>query len=321
MIITIQDREFVLLTQCPLIETTERIAFRTEVHQAIDSTEQRVLLSESARQTFNYSLLAVRDAIASMFSEFKQYLRAEYLIPQMLEQMSVASFSGDFISCDTSQLSVNAGTYLLIKSGAEEHAVLVEEIGRYQIVEDEPVYQDGYRIHESLELNSPILQPLRVCIIDADLSAQMNSLMFKPSVTFVVLDTIDYAAAEAPTQVSGHDFYDWRVLLNGDFIDVSFNQHQVIVGSDISSTFHYTDWLSSKKMFNLRLLMRNKQEYLDIKRWLYRRRGRLNDFILPMFEGGSPVNRLYRLNADAVEFQFRGGSIVECVVPLVELDL
>lgn len=316
MKITINGADYILLTKCPLTDTTERLEFLTDVHQSVDSAEYRLPLRDQPRQTFNYSLLAYKEQVGGVFSTFYEGLRSQYLIPQMLEYITVNSFSGDFVPCDTSLLSVSAGQFILIS----EQAALVEEIGRYQVIDDEPVYQDGYRIHTEIEATNPRIQPLRLCIIDGDMTAQMNSFVFKPTVTFRVIDTIDYPVADEPAQYNGQDYYDWCVLLNGEYIDINFNQHQVIVDGDLGGFWSYTDWLSAKKMFNLRILMRNRQEYIDFKKWLYRRRGRLNPFYLPMVEGDEPVTRLYRLNSDAMEFQFKGGAVVECTVPLVELS-
>lgn len=322
MKITILGQEYVLLTQAPLLDTTENFSFATDVHQAVDSTEYRLPLIDYARQSFNYSLLSYKQNVAGMFSTFHEALRSQYLIPQMLEKLPVGSIAGDFIVCDTSLLSISAETFVLIKSGSDEQVAWVESIGRYQLVDDEQVYQDGYQLDRAVTATSAVLQPLRRCIIDGDASNQMNGLVFKPKVTFRILDAVEYIAAEAPEQHLGQDYYDWCVLLNGDFLDISFNQHQVIVDGGLGNIWSYSNWDHAKKMFNLRILLRGMQEYIDFKKWFYRRRGRLNAFYLPMFEGNhdNKVIRLYRLNSDALELQFRGAGIVECTVPLIEVS-
>ena len=322
MKVTVNGHEYILLTKCPLLETTERYEFKTDVHQSFDaSSEERIPLLDAARQSFNYSMLAYKAEIQGMFDTFYDELRAEYLIPQMLETVTVSDIDGDFIDCDTSLLNVGVDSFILVKSNNTFAAVQVTEIGRYEVIEEVPTYFDGFRIHTAIEATSPILQPLRLCIIDGDMTAQMNALVFKPQVTFRVLENIEYPISAAPEQFNSEDYYDWKVLLNGDYLDVSFSQHQNIVDGGMGNIWGYTHWMGAKKMFVLRLLMRNPQEYIDLKKWFYRRRGRLNAFYLQMFEGdkNNPVKRLFRLNSDAIEFNFKGAGIVETNVPVVEL--
>ena len=85
MKVTVNGHEYILLTKYPLLETTERYEFKTDVHQSFDATEEeRIPLIDAARQSFNYSMLAYKAEIQGMFDTFYDELRAEYLIPQML---------------------------------------------------------------------------------------------------------------------------------------------------------------------------------------------------------------------------------------------
>ena len=51
MKVNINEQEYLLLTKCPLLETTERYEFLTDVHQSFDATtEERIPLRDEARQ-------------------------------------------------------------------------------------------------------------------------------------------------------------------------------------------------------------------------------------------------------------------------------
>lgn len=304
MNVTIDGKDYILLTQCPLLQTTEAMTFKTDLHSAIDGTETRLPLMDSVRQTFNYSLQSYMANVAGMFSEFYQGLRKDYLIPQPLESVTATSVDNDFILCDTSQISVRVGQFILVG----QQALKITEIGRTT-----PTVDDGFKVHEPITDTSLVVQPLRWCFVDGDMTAAMNALLFNPQVVFRVYDAVEYTA-------SAIDTYNNCVLLDGGYLDVAFTQQQTIVDGEIGNFYSFTDWDKARKRFNLRVLMKNAQEYIDFKKWFFRRRGRLNEFTLAMFEGGvAPVNRTYRLDSDSVEFNFKGNSIVECSLPVVEL--
>lgn len=285
MKVTVNGHEYILLTKCPLVETTERYEFKTDVHQSFDATgEERIPLLDTARQSFNWSIIAFRNEVPEMFNDLYSWMRKEYLVPQPLESQMVGNLSDDFIETDTSNLGINVGTFILVQAVGVLTVVEVTEIGRYEVIEDVPVYIDGYRLNEAVTASNAKIIPLRKVIIAGNATAQANGLMFKPTMSLRVLDSIEYPIAADPQQYKGDDIYFTPLLLDGDFLDLNFEQHQAIVDGDIGRFWQFTHWLNPLINKNFRVIMKSRQDYIDYKKWFYRRRGRLNLFWMPSYQ-------------------------------------
>jgi hypothetical protein len=285
MKVTINGHNYILLTKCPLLETTERYEFKTDVHQSFDdSSEERIPLLDAARQSFNWSMLAFRNEVPKMFSDLYSWMRKEFLAPQPLESQLVGNLSDDFIETDTSNLGINVGTLILVTAMGVSLVVEVTEIGRYEVIEDVPVYIDGYRLNEAVTANNAQIQPLRKVIIAGNPTSQANGLMFKPTLNLRVLDSIEYPMSAEPQQYKGDDLYFTPLLLDGDYLEINFEQHQAIVDGEIGQFWQFSHWINPLINKNFRVIMRNRQEYIDYKKWFYRRRGRLNPFWMPSYQ-------------------------------------
>lgn len=285
MKVTVNGHEYILLTKCPLLETTERYEFKTDVHQSFDaSSEERIPLLDAARQSLNWAMMAFRNEVPEMFNDLYSWMRKEYLVPQPLESQLVGNLSDDFIETDTGNLGINAGTLILVTAQGVSLVVEVNEIGRYEVIEGVPTYIDGYRLNEAVTATNAQIQPLRKVIISGNPTSQANGLMFKPTLNLRVLDSIEYPIADEPQQYKGDDLYFTPLLLDGDFLDINFEQHQAIVDGEIGQFWQFTHWINPLINKNFRVIMRNRQEYIDYKKWFYRRRGRLNPFWLPSYQ-------------------------------------
>lgn len=285
MKVTVNGHEYILLTKCPLLETTERYEFETDVHQSFDaSSEERIPLLDAARQSFNWAMMAFRNEVPGMFNDLYSWMRKEYLVPQPLESQLVGNLSDDFIETDTSNLGINVGTLIIVQAMSVSLVVEVTEIGRYEVIEGVPTYIDGYRLNEAVTATNAQIQPLRKVIISGNPTSQANGLMFKPTLNLRVLDSVEYPIADEPQQYKGDDIYFTPLLLDGDFLDINLEQHQAIVDGEIGQFWQFTHWINPLINKNFRVIMRNRQEYIDYKKWFYRRRGRLNPFWLPSYQ-------------------------------------
>lgn len=285
MKVTVNGHEYILLTKCPLLETTERYEFKTDVHQSFDaSNEERIPLLDAARQSFNWAMMAFRNEVPEMFNDLYSWMRKEYLVPQPLESRLVGDLSDDFIETDTSNLGINVGTLILVTAQGISSVVEVTEIGRYEVIEGVPTYIDGYRLNEAVTATNAQIQPLRKVIIAGNPTSQANGLMFKPTLNLRVVDSVEYPMSAEPQQYKGDDLYFTPLLLDGDFLDINFEQHQAIVDGEIGQFWQFTHWINPLINKNFRVIMRNRQEYIDYKKWFYRRRGRLNPFWLPSYQ-------------------------------------
>ena len=286
MKVSIDNQDYILLTQCPLLDTSERYAFKTDVHKSHNgSTEERIPEIDEARQSMTYSLSSYRAETVGLFNETYSWMRKEYLVPQPLESKEVGNLADDFIECDTDNISINTDSLILIQpeSGALEVRKVIE-IGRYEVIEDEPVYIDGFRLNQLILANDATIYPLRKCIIDGNVNAQINNATFSPMLSLRVLDNAEYKIAEEPQQYKNNDLYFMPLLLDGDYLDIELQQHQNIVDGEIGAFWQFTHWANPLASKNLRIIMRSREEYYQLKQWFYRRRGMLNAFWLPSYE-------------------------------------
>lgn len=285
MKVTVNEHDYILLTKCPLRDTTERYEFKTDVHKSYDgSSEERLPLRDQARQSFNYSQIALRKEIPELFNVLYSWMRKEFLIPQLLESKDVGNLADDFIETETSNLGINIGTLILIYSNENYQVREVTEIGRYEVIDDTPTYMDGYRLNAAVTAPGATIKPLRKCIINGDVKMQANGSVLKPNLNFLVLDSVEYPVAHAPEQFKGDDLYFTPLLLEGNMLDVNFQQHQALVDGDLGRIWSFSHWALPETLKNLRVVMKGRQDYIDYKKWFYRRRGRLNQFWMPSYQ-------------------------------------
>ena len=286
MKVTVNGQDYILLTQCPLVGTTERYEFKTDVHEVYNGgSEERIPERDYARQSMSYSVHAYRAETVGLFNDLYSWLRKTYLVPQPLESQDAGNLADDFIEADTSLVSIEVGTLILVQPLIGSLEVReVTEIGRYEVIEEEPVYIDGYRLNSAVIANDATIYPLRKCIIDGNPSISVSESMVKSLLNLRVIDNFKYEIAEAPTQYKGDDLYFTPLLLDGEMVDIELMQQQNIVDGQIGQFWQFTNWLNPKIGKNLRVLMHSKQEYMDYKKWFYRRRGMLNAFWLPSYE-------------------------------------
>ncbi|RSC23561.1 hypothetical protein [Acinetobacter sp. FDAARGOS_515] len=280
--------ELILLTNCPLLETKERLEFKTDVHASYDgSAEERIPLRDQARQSFTMPYVVVYNQIAPLYNSLYEGLRKEFAIPQVLEREVIPDINNqDFIEFDTSlKLGyMPAKSLALIDSNEGKIVVEITEIGRYQVIDEETVYVDGYRLNQAITATNATITPIRRCIIDGDVGSQINGLMMKSTVNFRVIDNPEYENSPDPEQFKGDDLYFIPLLLDGDYLDISFTQLQSIVDGDTGLFGQFTPWLNPQILKNLRVIIKTRQEFNDYKKWFYRRRGKLNQFWLPTYE-------------------------------------
>jgi hypothetical protein len=244
MKVTINEREYILLTKCPLLETTERYEFKTDVHKVMmEHLKKDCHLRDQARQSFNYSLIALRKEIPELFNILYSWMRKEFLIPQLLESATVGDLADDFIETETSNLGINIGTLILIYSNENYQVREVTEIGRYEVIEDIPTYIDGYRLNAAVTATGATIKPLRKCIISGDVKMQANGSVLKSNLNFWVLDSVEYPVANAPEQYKGDDLYFTPLLLEGNMLDVNFQQHQALVDGDLGGIWSFSHWI------------------------------------------------------------------------------
>ena len=274
--------ELILLKYCPLMGMSERLEFLTEVHESYDGSEVRIPLRDQARQYFKVSYAALKDEIAKMINISWGGIRNDFAIPIYKESQLISSFSGDFIQCNTLIADLKVGLAAIYNVN-DFNVIEIIEIGRYLVVDNETIYQDGIRIKDSISFSGGKLAPIRIAIIEGDINYLFNSFISKTEIMFRVKDNPEFIG-DVPEQFKGQDLYFKPLLLQGNTLQVAIQQQQTIVDGELGVFTQFTNWNNPKLLRNMRNLIKSRQELREFKNWLFRCRGRLNTFWLPTYE-------------------------------------
>lgn len=297
---TTQYGEVHVLTQCPLLESTERLLFLTEVHEAYDSAEERFVLRESPRQVLAFSYVGMQKAMGDMFHMLYANLRKTWAIPLKQLKQNMPDTDSTFIQMDT---SINASDlrigFALVQTATTDTFVEITEIGRYvvtqqeirdpetdEVVQEEIIeYQDGFRLAKKLTAVNASITPVRICMIEGDTNFNTGGFWAGQQVTFLVLAEDGPAVVESvPEQYKNHDIYFERLLLDSDSLQMSLTQHQVIADSEIGRFTQFTDWKKPRYLKPFKSLLKSRAEFIEYRKFLFRRMGQYRAFWLPLYE-------------------------------------
>ena len=78
---TEQYGEVHVLANCPLLDSTERLEFKTEVHESFDGSEERYISRDAPRQILSFNYINMRKAMGDMFHMLYANLRKQWGIP------------------------------------------------------------------------------------------------------------------------------------------------------------------------------------------------------------------------------------------------
>jgi len=56
-----------VLTNCPLLDSTERLEFKTEVHESFDGSEERYIQRDAPRQVLSFNYVKMQKAMGDIF--------------------------------------------------------------------------------------------------------------------------------------------------------------------------------------------------------------------------------------------------------------
>ena len=91
-----------VLTNCPLLDSTERLEFKTEVHEAYDSSEDRYIQRDAPRQVLSFNYLNMQKAMGDIFHMLYANLRKQWGVPlPQFRQLIPDMVDSDFIIMDT----------------------------------------------------------------------------------------------------------------------------------------------------------------------------------------------------------------------------
>ena len=290
-----------VLTDCPLLDSTERLEFKTEVHESFDGNEERYIQRDAPRQVLSFNYVNMQKAMGDMFHMLYANLRKQWGIPlPQFRQIIPDIEDSDFIVMDTTvhKADLRVG-FILLESSAGFKAAEIVGIGRYIIVQEEvrdpdtgeiiqPLeteYQDGFRLSENITAAGATILPLRICIIDGDASINTGGFWSNSSVVFrVIAEDLPEHAGDVPAQYQGNDIYFKPLLLDGNALEMTLTQHQNIVDGDVGGFQQFTHWEKPRYLKPFKSLLKNWGEYSAYRQFLFRRMGRYQAFWMPLYE-------------------------------------
>jgi len=290
-----------VLTNCPLLDSTERLEFRTEVHESFDGSEERYIQRDAPRQVLSFNYVNMQKAMGNMFHMLYANLRKQWGIPlPQFRQIILDVNDDDFIVMDTTahQADLRVG-FLLLESSEGFQTAEAVSIGRYIIVQEEirdpetneviqeliTEYQDGFRLSSNVTATNASIMPLRICIIDGDASISTGGFWSNSSVVFrVIAEDSPEHNGDVPAQYQGEDIYFKPLLLDGSALEMTLMQHQNIVDGDVGGFQDFTHWTKPRYLKPFKSLLKNWNEYSAYRQFLFRRMGRFQVFWMPLYE-------------------------------------
>ena len=290
-----------VLANCPLLNSTERLEFKTEVHEAYDSSEDRYIQRDAPRQVLSFNYVNMQKAMGDMFHMLYANLRKQWGVPLPQFRQSIPDLDeSDYIPLSTAAhiADLRVG-FALIESAAGFQVVEITAVGRYIITQEEirdpetdeilqaleTEYQDGFRLAQNVTVSNASIMPLRICIIDGDASISTGGFWSNSSIVFRVLaeDSPEHSG-DAPEQYQGDDIYFQPLLLDGDSLEMTLMQHQNIVDADVGGFQQFTHWKKPRYLKPFKSVLKGWDQYSEYRRFLFRRMGRYQAFWMPLYE-------------------------------------
>ena len=290
-----------VLTNCPLLDSTELLEFKTEVHESFDGSEDRYIQRDAPRQVLSFNYVNMQKAMGDIFHMLYANLRNLWGIPlPQFRQLIPDLDESDYISLSTAAniADLRVG-FALIESATGFQVVEITAVGRYIITQEEirdpetdeilqaleTEYQDGFRLAQNVTVSNASIMPLRICIIDGDASISTGGFWSNSSIVFRVLaeDSPEHSG-DAPEQYQGDDIYFQPLLLDGDSLEMTLMQHQNIVDADVGGFQQFTHWKKPRYLKPFKSVLKGWDQYSEYRRFLFRRMGRYQAFWMPLYE-------------------------------------
>ena len=290
-----------VLTNCPLLNSTERLEFKTEVHEAYDSSEDRYIQRDAPRQVLSFNYVNMQKAMGDIFHMLYANLRKQWGVPlPQFRQLIPDMVDSDYIPLSTAAhiADLRVG-FALIESATGFQVVEITAVGRYIITQEEirdpetdeilqaleTEYQDGFRLAQNVTVSNASIMPLRICIIDGDASISTGGFWSNSSVVFrVIAEDSPEHSGDVPARYQGEDIYFKPLLLDGDSLEMTLTQHQNIVDGDVGGFQGFTHWKKPRYLKPFKSVLKGWDQYSEYRRFLFRRMGRYQAFWMPLYE-------------------------------------
>lgn len=290
-----------VLTNCPLLDSTESLEWMTEVHESFDGSEERYPLREAPRQILNFNYTQMRKAMGDLFHMLYANLRKQWGIPlRQVKRVIPDIVDDDYIILDAADTIADLRVgFAFIESSEGAQVVEIVSRGRYIIIQEEirdpetdeviqeleTEYQDGFRLAANVTVTNAVIMPLRICIIDGDASINAGGFWSNASIVFRVLaEDLPEHEGDVPEQYKGNDLYWKPLILDGSSLEMTLTQHQNILDGAIGGFQQYTHHAKPRYLKPFISVLKDWSEFNAYRRFLFRRSGRSRAFWMPLYE-------------------------------------
>lgn len=259
--------------QSPVRET---LAWKTDVIESFDGTEERLQVRGSPRQSFRYDYPVRADRTARVFNTLYGARAEKWLLPIWTQAQRLGT-----VAAGLSVLPATTNTFEFRPSSL---AVLWENPEKWQLVGVDLVGGSSLTLVGLTQaFDNAWLMPVRFARIANNVEKQTNGYNASFEVTYEVLDNASLAVGD-PAQFLGGDLYTDETLMSGTSITDSLIRRVEVHDEDLGTVSFRSPWEVTRVSRPHRKVASNAAEAWAIRQWLHRRAGRYKAFWQPSFE-------------------------------------
>lgn len=304
--------ELQALNIVPTIESSESFEFLTEVYKSLqgagfseilDNYETRYPERDAPRQILEYSFLTDGIENQNMFRYVSQSLRAYWLVPFYHLLKEVPDITLDtFMELDLSLYpnEVREG-YVSFYNGVtttfsevvatEKEFIVQEEIidpDTQEIIQEE-VRETKYGLvfKTAVSTKNSFICPAKIAIINGDVARDIGAKnwgQFKLKFDILPSENAVFEGVEVYPQYEGYDVSLLPLIMDSLTLNATLAQDQTVIDNNIGNFVQFTQDNQSQYIKPLNVILKDFNEFISFRKFLYTRQGKLVPFWLPLYE-------------------------------------
>lgn len=264
-----------MLTLQPQAPVKESLAWKTDVMESMNGSENRLQVRLSPRQQFQLSYPTNAKETARAFNTIYSERAGQWLVPVWSQAQRLGNVAAGLTT-------LAAATTFEFR--ASSLAILWQATDRWQVVGVDLVGSGNLTLSSLTEaFDDAWLMPVRFAHMVSNPQKRLNGYEVEWQITFDVDDNTSLEVL-APEQYLGDDIYFDASLLSGDSLtdDVvaRIDKHD----EELGVVAYLNPWLHNRVGRTHRVLAANAAEAWAMRQWLHRRAGRYKQFWQPSFE-------------------------------------
>lgn len=260
----------------PPEKVRERLEWLTDVMESYNSTEDRLQVRASPRQSFTYDLPVSQTEYARAFNRMLGNKPKQWFVPvwteaQQLGAVAAGAFS---LSADTTLRDIRE----------QSHVLLWESPRKWQLLGTAGITDTTVAVTSAtVAFDNAWLMPVRLGHITGNVNRQTNAHVAVWAVSWDIDDNVTLVDDE-PTQFLGDDIHFLEGLLSGDAITDNVIQRVEVTDFDLGTITYRSPWDNARVSRPFRVVLDGPEEVWAHRLWLHRRAGRYRRFWSPSLD-------------------------------------